>query len=407
MSQFPVTLGGTVAPTRMWLPAHELEPSAADQVRAMSRLPWVEGIAIMPDAHTGKGAVIGSVIAMRDAVSPSAAGVDIGCGVSAVRTSLTLEDLPDDLHPLRLGIEAAVPVGFNSHNGRATILSNPAHRGLAARVEKHFGRFGNLTAPDVESLEGRARAQCGTLGGGNHFIELCADEAETVWLTLHSGSRNIGKTLAERHIATAKTLPWNDNLPDRDLAVFQRRDQDGHVHSEWDNYLRDLFWAQDYAALNREIMLTTVEAVVAGAFPGIAFGTKISCHHNYVAKETTSDGVELVVTRKGAISAKNGQMGVIPGSMGTGSFIVTGLGNEAAYWSASHGAGRRLSRGAAKRQFTVDDAQTQTAGVECRKDEGILDELPGAYKDIETVMAHQDTLVRPVARLTTLLCVKG
>lgn len=406
MTTFPQSLPGSSAPVRMWLPTHELEPTAADQVRAMSRVPGIEGIAIMPDAHAGKGAVVGSVIAMRDAVMPSAVGVDIGCGMTAVQTSLSLADLPDDLGPLRKGIEGAVPVGFSAHSGHAPILSNPHHRRLRARTDRLFGSFERLTAPGVNTLEGRAIAQCGTLGGGNHFIEVCADERGLVWLTLHSGSRNIGKSLAERHIEKAKTLEWNAGLPDPELAVFIRNNPDGTVADEWNNYMRDLFWAQDYAALNREVMLATVQSVLASALPGVKFGDRVSCHHNYVAKENY-DGVDLVVTRKGAINADRGTHGIIPGSMGTGSYIVRGLGYELAYRSASHGAGRRLSRGAAKRQFTIDDAATQTAGVECRKDAGILDELPGAYKDIESVMSYQADLVTPVARLTTLLCVKG
>lgn len=400
---FPTTLPGAVADTLMWANPREVESAALDQLRNISRLPWVERVRVMPDVHLGKGATVGSVIAMRDAVSPSAVGVDIGCGVVALRTSLTLDDLPDDLGPIRSAIESAVPVGFNSHDGATSVLRTD--RTLARLGDRLFGRFDTLTA-DVADRESRMLSQCGTLGGGNHFIEMCADDAGVLWLTLHSGSRNIGKELAERHIAKAKTLDWNSDLPDRDLAVFLRRDEDGHVHKEWDDYLHDLFWAQDYAALSRRTMMLLVRQVIGTFFPDVEFGTEINCHHNYVAKET-HDGMELVVTRKGAIRAGTGDLALIPGSMGTGSFVVRGLGNPTSLMSASHGAGRKMSRGAAKRTFTTDDLAVQTAGVECRKDAGVVDEIPGAYKPIESVIEAQSDLVAVVARLRTLLCVKG
>ena len=243
-----------------------------------------------------------------------------------------------------------------------------------------------------------------SLGSGNHFWELCADETGHVWLMLHSGPRNIGKELAERHIATAKTLEHNVGLPDRDLAVFLAGTNEMAV------YLHDLHWAQEYALLNREVMMATTREVVSSIFPQAQFDEPVRCHHNYVAQETY-EGVDVVVTRKGAIRARSGDLGLIPGSMGTGSYVVRGLGNEASYCSASHGAGRRMSRNAAKRRFTVEDLREQTAGVECRKDAGVLDEIPASYKDLESVIAAQtqgpSPLVEVVARLTTLLCVKG
>ena len=405
MSEFPVALpGATNDNTLMWARPDQIEAAALDQLRNISRLPWVERLRVMPDVHLGKGATVGSVIAMRDAVSPSAVGVDIGCGMAAVRTDLTLGDLPDDLHGLRSAIEAAVPVGFNGNDGLAPILRREAV--LNGRVEGLFGRFGDLRAPGIAERHGRALAQCGSLGGGNHFIELCAAEGdEHLWLTLHSGSRNIGKELAERHIASAKTLEHNLGLPDRDLAVFLAGT------AEMDAYLHDLWWAQDYAMLSRTIMLATVQRVLSDWWTALGgepvhFDEAVLCHHNYVAREVY-DGVELIVTRKGAIRAAVGDVGLIPGSMGTGSYVVRGLGNELSLNSASHGAGRRMSRTKAKRTFTTADLAAQTASVECRKDAGVVDEIPGAYKDINEVIAAQVDLVEVVARLRTLLCVKG
>lgn len=400
----PFRLPGASAPTLVWAPEHEVEPAALDQLRNISKLPWVHGVRAMPDVHLGKGATVGSVIAMRNAVSPSAVGVDIGCGMSALKTSLTIDDLPDDLAPLRFGIEAAVPVGFNSHDGTAAAIS--ADRVLKSAFVNLMSGFSELRAPNVADREGRAMSQCGTLGGGNHFIEVCSDNDGTVWVTLHSGSRNIGKELAERHIDAAKGLEWNQNLPDRDLAVFLRTDENGHALPGWDNYIHDLWWAQDYALLNRSVMMAAVKDVIREHFPQVAFGEEIRCHHNYVSIEEV-DGAELVVTRKGAISARKGQLGVIPGSMGTGSFIVSGLGSEQSFQSASHGAGRRMSRSKAKKLYTADDLAAQTRGVECRKDVGVVDEIPAAYKNLDDVMANQHDLVAVEARLETLLCVKG
>ncbi len=401
MSAFPVALPG--APTvQMWAQPHDIEPAAQQQLRNVAALPWTHRVAVMPDVHFGKGATVGSVIALRDAVAPSAVGVDIGCGMSAVRTSLTVNDLPDDLGPLRSAIEAAVPVGFNAHETSAYRLVGD-HR-LSRAVQGHLATFGTLRAAKIADREHRAVHQCGTLGGGNHFIEVTSDDDGAIWLMLHSGSRNIGKELAERHIATAKTLEHNLGLPDRDLAVFLAGT------TEMADYLHDLYWAQEYARLNRALMMALVQGVVSAAFPQVTFAEPISCHHNYVSEETYDD-VPCIVTRKGAIRAGKGDLGLIPGSMGTGSYVVRGLGNTASMNSASHGAGRRMSRGAAKRTFTLEDLAAQTTGVECRKDAGVLDEIPGAYKDLAQVMEAQtsgpEPLVEVVARLRTLLCVKG
>lgn len=402
MTSFPVALPGATASTLMWADPDEVEPAAREQLRNISALPWVHGLRVMPDVHLGMGATVGSVIAMRDAVSPAAVGVDIGCGMTAVRTSLTAADLPDDLGPLRAAVEAVMPVGWSAHNGSAPILDQD--RALASRFGSLFARFAELRAPKIANRQGRAKAQCGTLGSGNHFAEVCDGDDGRIWLMLHSGSRNIGKELAERHIATAKTLEHNLGLPDRDLAVFLAGTD------EMSAYLHDLYWAQEYALLNREVMMAMMRDVVVRHFPHVTFDEPVRCHHNYVSEETY-DGVDVIVTRKGAIRAGSGELGLIPGSMGTGSYVVRGLGNETAFNSASHGAGRRMSRNAAKRRFSVDDLREQTSGVECRKDAGVLDEIPAAYKDLESVIAAQTTgpspLVEVVTRLTTLLCIKG
>jgi tRNA-splicing ligase RtcB len=431
----PATLRGATAPIRIWAPPHEVESVALDQLRRIADLPWVHHhVAAMPDVHLGKGATVGSVIAMHDAVSPAAVGVDIGCGMAAVRTNLTASDLPDDLSALRGAVEAAIPVGFAAHDA------------VSKEVDRLplWKEFEHLT-PAVHARLSRAQHQLGTLGGGNHFLELCLDDGRPlvvpgkgagvtgaggrelgvggsgsgtageefgaageesgageprVWIMLHSGSRNIGKELAEHHIGVAKRLSQNQDLPDRDLAVFLAGTP------EMDAYRHDLFWAQDYARANRELMLRLYQQVLTRFLPRARFGEPISCHHNYVSAEHHY-GADVLVTRKGAISAAAGQLGIIPGSMGTSSYIVRGLGNPESFCSASHGAGRRMSRGAAKRQFTLADLQAQTAGIECRKDAGVLDEIPGAYKDIDQVMANQSDLVEVVVRLRQVMCVKG
>jgi tRNA-splicing ligase RtcB len=390
MSTFPVALPGAVAPVRMWADPAQVEEGALRQVRNIAGLPWVEGVAVMPDVHYGKGATVGSVIAMRDAVAPAAVGVDIGCGMSAVRTSLRAEDLPDDLAPLRRRIEEAIPVGFHAHD--QPVQANA----LGVPTDALWSAF----PVELDRLRDRAMRQLGTLGGGNHFLEVCLSDSDEVWLMLHSGSRNIGKELAERHMSVARTLPHNTDLPDRDLAVFLAGTP------EMAAYRRDLFWAQDYARRNRAVMLALFRRAVAAVVGDVTFDEPISCHHNYVAEETY-DGTDLLVTRKGAIRAGAGDLGLIPGSMGTGSYVVRGLGSEAAYNSASHGAGRRMSRTAARKRFTAADLAAQTAGVECRKDAGVVDEIPAAYKDIDAVIRAQEDLVEVVAHLRQVVCVKG
>lgn len=373
---------------KMWTPVAGVESQALDQLKNIAALPWVfKHVAVMPDVHYGKGATVGSVIASKEAVSPAAVGVDIGCGMGAMLTNLTANDLPDSLHQLRLDIEAAVPVGFNSHD------TSKAQR------KSVMNRFKDLFAP-VKDVEKRASDQLGTLGGGNHFIELCLDTTGRVWLVLHSGSRNIGKTLAEYHIEKAKKLAHNSDLPDKDLSSFLAGTK------EMDEYWHDLDWAQQYAFENRATMKELIFGVLKKHFPQIKEVDYIACHHNYVSKENHYDE-DVLVTRKGAIYAGRDAYGIIPGSMGTKSYIVKGKGNVESFCSASHGAGRRLSRGAAKRQFTEADLIEQTSGVECRKDLGVLDEIPGAYKPIEEVMENQKDLVEIVAELKQVLCIKG
>ena len=394
-----VEMPGAKVPIRMWTDPAGVEEVALQQLRNVATLPWIKGLAVMPDVHYGKGATVGSVIAMQGAVCPAAVGVDIGCGMSAVRTSLTENDLPGDLSRLRSKVEAAIPVGRGMHDDPV----DPAgFHGLATSGWDDFwGRFDGV-ADAVKFREERAVKQMGTLGSGNHFVEICVDTSGAVWLMLHSGSRNIGKELAEHHIGVAQKLPHNQGLVDRDLAVFVSDTP------QMAAYRNDLFWAQEYAKYNRTLMMALLKDVVRKEFKKArpTFEPEISCHHNYVAEERY-DGMDLLVTRKGAIRAGSGDYGIIPGSMGTGSYIVKGLGNPLAFNSASHGAGRRMSRNAAKRRFSVSDLEEQTRGVECRKDSGVVDEIPGAYKPIEQVIDQQRDLVEVVAKLKQVVCVKG
>jgi tRNA-splicing ligase RtcB len=394
-----VEMPGAKVPIRMWTDPTTVEDVALQQLRNVATLPWIKGLAVMPDVHYGKGATVGSVIAMQGAVCPAAVGVDIGCGMSAVKTSLTANDLPGDLSRLRSKIEQAIPVGRGMHDD--PVDPGRLHGFGTAGWEDFWGRFDGV-AEAVKFREGRALKQMGTLGSGNHLIETCLDESDTVWLMLHSGSRNIGKELAEHHIGVAQKLPHNQGLVDRDLAVFVSDTP------QMAAYRNDLYWAQEYAKYNRAIMMALLKDVIRKEFKKakVTFEPEISCHHNYVAEERY-EGMDLLVTRKGAIRAGSGEFGIIPGSMGTSSYIVKGLGNEKAFNSASHGAGRRMSRNAAKRRFTVRDLEEQTRGVECRKDSGVLDEIPAAYKNIDQVMAQQRDLVEVVAKLKQFICVKG
>ncbi|MDR0441620.1 MAG: RtcB family protein [Candidatus Accumulibacter sp.] len=398
-----LTLNKGRVPVNIW--ARELEHGALQQLVNLSQLPIVpHPIAAMPDVHTGRGATVGAVIPTAAAIIPAAVGVDIGCGMCAVRLTLTARDLPDNLHAIRNAIEATVPTGFNQH-ARSKVRGS-AHarkaRHLSDRLDCIAGKHPGITKMQRHFNETWA-CQLGTLGGGNHFIELCLDETAQVWVMLHSGSRGIGNVIGRYFIAAAqKDMHRHQvHLPDRDLSYLVEGS------ALFDDYVEALEWAQDYAMENRSMLLALVlEALAAGLPPFKVSEEAINCHHNYVAREEHF-GECLYITRKGAIRAGAGELGIVPGSMGAKSFIVRGLGNAASYCSCSHGAGRRMSRSEAKRRFTPHDLAAQTDGIECRKDGGVLDEIPGAYKDIDEVMANQSDLVEVVHTLKQTLCVKG
>ena len=379
----------------------EVEASAYQQLEQVSRLEVVHGhVAAMPDVHAGIGATIGSVIPTRKAIIPAAVGVDIGCGMNAVRLSLKDSDLPDSLKGVRGAIEDRVPVGFALHPEPAA-RSATLHR-LAPGLESIVDRHAKIESM-VKRLDRTWTCQLGTLGGGNHFIELCLDEAGSVWVMLHSGSRGVGNAIGRHFIALAKRDMERSlaRLPHRDLAYFK----EGAEHFE--DYLAAVEWAQDYAALNRqEMMRLILGALHAVLKPFEPSGEAINCHHNYVARERHFD-TALYITRKGAIRAGAGDLGIIPGSMGAKSYIVRGRGSRDALMSCAHGAGRRMSRTEAKRRFDRHDLADQTQGVECRKDKHVVDEIPGAYKDIDEVMANQTDLVDIVHTLKQVVCVKG
>lgn len=392
---FPITLDTGTTSTLLWADPETLAQDTLDQIKNVASLPWVHGVRVMPDVHLGYGCTIGSVIAMKDAVSPSAVGVDIGCGMIGVLTNLTAADLPENLAELRFAIEAAIPTGFHGHT---SIGDN-----VAGVPDGFLSGFAQLNAP-ISASQNRVFSQLGSLGSGNHFIEACLDDQDRVWLQLHSGSRALGKLVAEWHINEAKTLEHNLGIADRDLAVFLASS------SEMEAYMHDLSWAQEYAMHSRAAMMRILQRVFGAYFAErgkhVTFETVANVHHNY-AREEIIDGERLIVTRKGAIRATTGEYGLIPGSMGTGSYIVKGLGNPESYFSASHGAGRVLSRNAARKRFSTADLAEQTTGVECRKDQGVLDEIPAAYKNLEDVIAAQTDLIEVVVRLRTILCVKG
>ena len=387
---------------KAWTGNMEIEAAAESQLANIADLPILAGhVAIMPDVHMGMGATVGSVIPTRGAVIPSAVGVDIGCGMIAVRTSLKATDLPDSLKSVRNQIERDVPVGFNFHT-----RAHKAAEWLQQRAATHLESFGSLRIFD--SIEGfnstRMAAQIGTLGGGNHFIEICIDESQDVWVMLHSGSRNVGKTVGEAAMTKAKEYmaTLDITLPDKHLSWL------AEGTAEFDEYVQALGWSQEYAKINRDTMLDLVLQAMRTTItkPFELTSEAVNCHHNYLSKEF-HNGTEMWITRKGAVSAQAGQLGIIPGSMGAKSYIVCGKGHTEAYCSCSHGAGRQMSRTAAKKYFTVDDLEKQTAGVECRKDNGVVDEIPGAYKNIDEVMAAQSDLIEVRHTLKQVLCVKG
>lgn len=391
---------------KMWVGDMEIEQAALDQIRNISQLPILAGhMAVMPDVHMGKGATVGSVIPTRGAIIPAAVGVDIGCGMCAVMTNLTASDLPESLYSLRNAIERGVPVGFNEHSRSSIKVRGAAADRLRQSEHKMFQRWEKLA---LKERLGRADPykianQIGTLGGGNHFIELCLDLEDRVWVMLHSGSRGIGNQIGTVAIEMAKAIAVREQrkLVDTDLAWLDEGT------AEFNAYIEAMQWAQDYAMLNRDTMMQIVLQTLQHKFPQMkTLGEVVNCHHNFTNFETHFDE-GMWVTRKGAVSAREGQMGIIPGSMGAKSFIVSGKGVADSYCSCSHGAGRKYSRNGAKKFFSLTDLETQTAGVECRKDDGVLDEIPGAYKDIDQVMAAQADLVEIVHTLKQVLCIKG
>jgi len=379
----------------------DVDHAAMQQLYNMAQLPFIHShIAAMPDVHMGKGATVGSVIPTRGAIIPAAVGVDIGCGMNAIRLSIKGKDLPDNLRGLRLLIEEAIPVGFNMHKvdraRRSTINA------LSGGLDRILGKHKKIYSMQKKPYQTWIR-QIGTLGGGNHFIELCLDENSDVWVMLHSGSRGVGNVIGQYFISLAKKDMGQHllNLPDKDLAYFSQGTR------YFDDYVEAVEWAQDYAMANRREMMHLILAALKKKLPKFGITKEaINCHHNYVSQEIHF-GEKVFLTRKGAISAGLDELGIIPGSMGAKSFIVRGKGNPQSFNSCSHGAGRKMSRSAAKRQFSEADVVEQTTGVECRKDKGIIDEIPAAYKDIDQVMNNQSDLVEVVHTLKQIVCVKG
>lgn len=396
-------------PIKVW--TTDIEPEALVQLKNLARLPFIakEGVACMPDVHAGIGSTVGTVIATEKALIPAAVGVDIGCGMVATRLSLKAHQLPDSLAKIRSAIEAVVPMGKGGDHTKTT--------GMMGDMGTRKGPFGWLVhslhdnnavrkvfGGDAGKATEKAWKQVGTLGSGNHFIEICTDENDDVWVMLHSGSRGIGNMVGSYYIDKAKELmqQFHITLPDGALAYLPQGT------ALFDEYKEAVSWAQQYALENRKAMLEVVLDVLRKEIP-TPFGITeeaINCHHNYVEKEHHF-GRDMWVTRKGAIRAREGDLGIIPGSMGQRSYIVRGKGNKEAYCSCSHGAGRAMSRTEARKRFTVADLAAQTAGVECRKDDAVLDEIPGSYKDIDVVMANQKSLVAIVHTLKQVLCCKG
>ena len=390
---------------KMWVRGVPIEEEAKKQLANTARMPFIfKHVAAMPDVHLGIGATVGSVVATKGAIIPAAVGVDIGCGMMAVQTTLKAADLPESLVTLRAEIERAVPHGFVTiprRSQRGAWVTTPDSvvtrwRALASRLDAIEAKQPRLQAKNPQH-------QLGTLGGGNHFIEICLDAEQTVWVMLHSGSRGIGNLIGQRFIEMAREDMRRHfiNLPDRDLAYFA----EGTEH--FDDYVEAMEWAQDYAAENRRAMMDAVLRVLREQLQPFQMGkVAVNCHHNYTTRETHF-GEEVLVTRKGAVRAGRGELGIIPGSMGARSYIVRGLGNPESFESCSHGAGRKMSRTAARKLFTLEQHEAATAGVECRKDEAVIDETPAAYKDIDAVMNAQKDLVEIVHTLKQIVCVKG
>jgi len=375
-----------------------IEPAAKQQLENIAELPFVfKHVAVMPDCHLGKGATVGSVIATKGAIIPAAVGVDIGCGMIAVKTKFFAEDLPNNLEKVRTGIERRIPLGAGAFN-----------RKITDTARKRVTQLKKEATQDYDSVDKRWTDALGSLGSGNHFIEISLDESNRVWVVLHSGSRGIGNTLAMKHIRIAQKLMDENSikLKDRDLAYLSEN------RGEFDKYINDLLWAQDFALLNREEMMDRVMTELSYVFYTEDGHQKeielerINCHHNFTQRENHFNE-DVWITRKGAIQMKAGQKGVIPGSMATSSYIVSGLENKMAYHSAPHGAGRRFSRGEARRRFTMEDFKKAMAGIECRHSAKLIDELPMAYKDIDEVMENSKELVKVDHRLRQVVSIKG
>lgn len=387
-------------PVKIW--TNDIDYNTVKQLRNTASLPFIhKHIAAMPDVHLGKGATIGSVIPTVKAIIPAAVGVDIGCGMQAIRLNITANELPDDVTPLYNAIESTVPLGA----GQGHIFKTETERVDWMPLELLFGLdWLKMTHPQISrDFLGKAIPQLGTLGSGNHFIEICLDEDDYVWIMLHSGSRGIGNQIGNYFIHKAKEEMhhWHIDLPDPDLAYLP----EGSKYFR--DYIKAVEWAQEYAEANRDRMMENILKALKKVLPEFQTTTEaINCHHNYISRENHF-GENVYVTRKGAIRARKNDLGIIPGSMGTNSFIVRGLGNKESFCSCSHGAGRVMSRTAAKKLFTKEDVAEQTYGVVCRKDDGIIDEIPSAYKDIDVVMNNQDDLVEVMHTLTQIVNVKG
>lgn len=403
---------GTIHPVKAWIRGVEFEKAARNQVNNLANMPFIHRhVAIMPDVHAGMGATVGSVIATKGAIIPAAVGVDLGCGIDAVKTSLKAKDLPTSLVEMRDRIERSVPHGRSDDGGpndRGAWANPPgvvlnAWHTLTDRFEDILEKHPSITRG--KKSDPRPFKQLGSLGTGNHFIEVCLDTKQNVWVMLHSGSRGIGNSIGSYFISKAKEEMKKNHihLVDHDLAYLSEGS------SLFDDYCEAVEWAQDYAHVNREVMMKRVLEAIKGIKGIPSFQARVeavSCHHNYVSKETHF-GDNVLVTRKGAVRADEGMLGVIPGSMGAKSYIVRGKGNPESFCSCSHGAGRRMSRTQAKETFSVADHVKATEGVECRKDSSVIDETPAAYKSIDDVMEAQSDLVDVVATLKQVLCVKG
>jgi tRNA-splicing ligase RtcB len=397
----------TGVPVKAWTKGVPLEEQARKQLLNVAQLPFIfKWVAAMPDVHWGVGATVGSVIPTKGAIIPAAVGVDIGCGMMAVQTDLNARDLPDQLKGIRSVIEKAVPHGRTNHGGRGDV---GAWREIPLRNkevwQKLKPRYGAIVEKHPKLDRGNHSNQLGTLGTGNHFIEVCLDESENVWFMLHSGSRGAGNRMGNYFIEVARRdmEKFFIHLPDKDLAYFSEDTE------HFGDYVEAVEWAQDFARWNRHLMMEQIVDAVRDSDevrPFVARLKAINCHHNYVARERHY-GQNILVTRKGAVRAREGDMGIIPGSMGARSYIVRGKGNRESFTSCSHGAGRAMSRTEAKRRFTVEDHKRMTSGVECRKDAEVIDETPAAYKSIEAVMAAQSDLVEVVHTLRQVVCVKG